>query len=363
MIDTLRETASAVNGTPEGCLGSLPENKCNREQNKGIRVLGLTAEYREARARALEELEGAGRWHHARARGLREKIDRIERCGLDVSAVGICACGDVRLVASRCGDRTACETCRLRAGRRALARSLRALPRMLGEARAAWNARGRLEAHRPGLRLLTLTTRHTGNVQDDRATIQAAWSRHRAWLDRRFNPRAARRAGLPRVRLRYVAAWEITPGRDGLGHAHLHVALISPRYDYAEARAAWRSHTDGGADTYSAVGSSGRSRSNGHAAARYVAKYVSKGLDTLPDALAAAWWCASYGRRSIAASRGAWDPREPCACGACGVVGDQVWSASRGRLEVAIAGVRARERGADPPSAPIAGLARWAVLC
>ena len=96
---------------------------------------------------------------------------------------------------------------------------------------------------------------------------------------------------------------EVTPGSDAAGHVHAHVVMWLPWVDYRELAREWSRATDG-SDQVDVAGADARG------AARYIAKYLSKGLGVLPPRLAASWYEASYGRRRYSASRRWWQPRE-----------------------------------------------------
>ena len=55
--------------------------------------------------------------------------------------------------------------------------------------------------------LVTITLRHSGNIEQDRADLAVGWRRFRKALWKRWG-------WFP-----FVGVWEVTPGRDGLGHA------------------------------------------------------------------------------------------------------------------------------------------------
>lgn len=257
-----------------------------------------------ARLRAASRARGGSRWHDARADGLLRRPETVAACGTVVAAVATCAAGAGRVAMRRCGDRHACSACASRAARRAYARMVESIDRAR---RGRAHGRGR---SRDVLRLLTLTVRHTGDLRRDRDRIQRAWHRHRAWL-----------RSCAGVRPAYWSVWEVTPGRDGRGHVHLHVILLAPWYDYARAHAAWCAHADGESQRYDARAVRTRDAAR---AVSYLAGYLSAGAKdaawrAADPALRAAWWAASYGRRVVSAHRGAWSPRTPAPCPCCGV--------------------------------------------
>lgn len=319
-------------------------------------VLGLTRPWREDRAQRLSAVGSL--WHTQRALGLLARERTVRECGTQAAAVGWCSdCGHAHVHARRCGDRHVCGACAAHAGKKTWARSVRAVERMVNDARREWQARGRIRARRPIVRMLTLTVRHSGDLEADRDVLQKGWARHRAWLDRQANPRAAAKMGLPRQRLRFIRTWEITPGTDGLGHVHCHVVTVLGWYDYGTAREAWIGHTGGASTQYDVTTSTTTDAKQATNAARYLAKYISKGSHGLDVVTAARWWQASYGRRALSAHRGCWYAAEPAHCADCGSL-SLGWTPARGELER----VRAEATGPPVPWAERAHVAHYAVL-
>ena len=298
-------------------------------------MLARTRPWREERARALMERDST--WHTQRALGLLARETTVRECGTQAAAVGYCAdCGKVHVQARRCGDRHVCGACASWAGKKTWARVVPAVERMLRDARREWNARGRISRQRPIVRMLTLTTRDTGDMVADRETLQRGWGRHRAWLDRRANPRYNKVIGLPRARLRFVRVWEVTKGTHGLGHVHCHVVTVLGWYSYKDAREAWSKHTDGESSQYDVTTgrTGGRQKEQAANAGRYLAKYISKGADVeseLGEVKGAEWWIASYARRALSAHRGAWLVRN-AHCGDCGST-SMSWTPAKGDVD------------------------------
>lgn len=159
---------------------------------------------------------------------------------------------------------------------------------------------------RPEIRLITLTQRHSGNLSDDQQALMAGW--------RALYKRMHEEYG----RFPYVGVWEVTRGRDGLGHVHLHLAVIWQWRDYKRIRAQWeracpssmqfdivRKRRDGRPSTPTSI-------------ANYVGKYISKGvdLDAFTPRLRAEVSAAFYNQRSVVTSLGFWR-REPKCCAKC----------------------------------------------
>jgi hypothetical protein len=87
-------------------------------------------------------------------------------------------------------------------------------------------------------RFLTLTIRHSGDVECDVATICAAWPlfRRKLWTFFR-NEQSLSKALLQEIR--FVRVLEITAGRMNDGHAHFHVYLLSPYIPHEFVRHIW----------------------------------------------------------------------------------------------------------------------------
>lgn len=258
------------------------------------------------------------RWHRSRAESLMRGWDvRVSGCGeLDDSAVVQCtACGCTHPVYHRCGMVRVCRSCARRAWGRARSRMLPALADAVrsGDWAPTWHCdddacscRAVPAVTREELRLLTLTVRHSGDLDADRQRLQRGWVRLRAWF-------AARGLRKPRM----VRVVEVTPGRDDLGHVHAHVVALLPALCFHWLRREWASASE---DEGAAFVDVQRPRTmSAEAAARYLATYATKG-DDLPPELRAAWLCASYGKRAWTASRGLVEPagRVPCPEPGCG---------------------------------------------
>jgi hypothetical protein len=252
-----------------------------------------------------------------------------------------CSCGHLHEREARCEARIGCGTCARDYWRRTHARARDAVVaadaaelrenRGRPSARIAWCPTcecDHAEPQRRFLRLLTLTVRHTGDLERDRATLEKGWKRLRAQLAKR---------GLRRVR--FFRTYEITPGVDSLGHVHVHVIVWLPWVCYAWLSAAWARATD---DASTGVRVTRDTRGlPADSAAAYVATYATKGSGSQLDArLAADWYAASYGRRALASSR-ALMPEPDRSCPGCGA---SDWEVERVERPVWV-----------PPSAPVIG--------
>lgn len=114
----------------------------------------------------------------------------------------------------------------------------------------------------------------------------------------------------------YALVWECTPGRDGKGHMHAHLAVVAKWVPYKELHAAWRAAMPGA--MMLDVQSPGRNRNAPGAAANYLAKYVTKGVNPaeMTGQKAGELLVASYGHRRVTTSRAFWQEREPT-CKVC----------------------------------------------
>jgi hypothetical protein len=116
----------------------------------------------------------------------------------------------------------------------------------------------------------------------------------------------------------YVGVWEVTPGRDGLGHVHMHVAVVWRYRDWKRIREQWERAcpTSNYLDIMERR-KDGRDSSPTSVAA-YLGKYLSKGVDTagFDGRMRAEVSAAFYNQRSVLASIGFWR-REPKCCAKC----------------------------------------------
>ena len=147
------------------------------------------------------------------------------------------------------------------------------------------------------VRMVTLTARHSGDPVRDRETITKAWRRWHRWLQRELGYAPA-----------YAGSWELTPGKDGLGHAHVHLCFVTHNFDYGRARQAWQSAIEDPEATWDVTSSKNASKACG-----YVAKYICKVQHGIPDEMHAAWLGGTYAKRVVTASRGML-AKIPCPC-------------------------------------------------
>lgn len=154
--------------------------------------------------------------------------------------------------------------------------------------------------------LLTLTIEHSGDIARDRADLAEGW--------RRFYLAVRRRWG----KFPYVGVWEVTAGRDGLGHIHAHVAAVWPWRDWRLCAALWRRSCPRSTRiSFVARRRDGRA-SDAASASNYLGKYLTKGVETVdftPE-LRSRVLSGTYNTRWVFASRGFWQYFQP-KCRAC----------------------------------------------
>ena len=307
------------------------------EGKEGRRLRALLAR-RDARERAFGASEAApdatteqriehaatrlAHWHETRQAALGSRfVERTQSCGharLGAVELGCHACGEVSSHPVACGLRQWCSAC----SRRYRTSTRKRLARGLGIAyrveRSRWVREGSKRGRRPEITLVTLTVRHSGDLAADRTRIYEGWTalRKRLWhVDG---------GALP-----YVMAWELTPGTDGLGHVHAHVACVWPFRDLRALDKAWSEVTNGAGTCVDVVGPgramraaarSGRLRSDGVAnAASYLTAYVDAGgmTEAVPEKLAASWLGSMRQKRTWHTSQGLKTAREPEAWTPC----------------------------------------------
>jgi hypothetical protein len=283
------------------------------------------------------------RYAIGRVVGVDKRIEaRVSKCGTQEIPLA-CHCGPIVGV-ERCRQIWFCEVCQqLRAEKmqRSIADGLRAALRAEIDAWAYAGARGT----RPHIRLLTLTTRHSGDLQADRRHLELGWralykAMHKIW-----------------GRFPYVGVWEVTPGTDGLGHVHAHVAVIWGYRDYAEVRELFAAGCDRAHLDIRPPRKDGKP-STGNGAAKYLGKYMSKGVqgDRFTPELRAEVAVAFYNAHTIFASTKFWRPHvNVCKCCSYAVkrvivLDDVTFETWRDR---GAAMYYVRKAGTGPPSPPV----------
>jgi len=230
----------------------------------------------------------------ALARPYRRKIERCSTSGTRVK----CGCKGWRGVHPRtCRQHLMCAAC-------ARARSRRLGMRVRAGLESAMA--GRSDADR--LVLLTLTVRHSGDLARDREALAGGW--------RRFYQRLHRRGW---GKFPYVGVWEVTTGADGLGHLHMHVAVVWPWRDWSVCRRLWLDSCPESERITFVAGRRDGQRSTAKSVAKYLGKYITKGVNTVdfsPE-LRSRVIAASYNVRWIFTSRRFWILFRPL-CQHCG---------------------------------------------
>lgn len=249
-------------------------------------------------AEEVARLERLADWHECRATTLAEPwAERVEGCGQRSHVSAWCStCGTVHTIPVGCGQGHWCEVCSNRRRSRVRKRVLPAIAAAERRELARWSRSTRGRGTRPGVRLITLTVRHSGDATRDRDTITKGWARLRAWMHHRIGARP------------YVLTWEVTDGDDS-AHVHAHAVVVWPWVDVQDLAAAWVDATKGAADPQGFDMKSSTSAD----ASRYAAKYATKGCD--PRSVSrdtwVAWVKASASRRSYTTSRGLLADVEP----------------------------------------------------
>ena len=158
--------------------------------------------------------------------------------------------------------------------------------------------------------MVTIGLPHDPDVGRVRKELAASWRRFRQANHRRWGE------------FFYVGTHELTAGTDGLGHPHAHVVCLWPigrpddgsQGDWKLQRELWLQ----AAPTSTRVNFEASKAP--HKAARYISKYVSKGVQTqdFTPELRARVLAGTYNTRWIFSSVGAWVKFQPC-CKRCGV--------------------------------------------
>jgi len=307
--DIIRETRFFLTEPPE--FSRAP--RISRPRRQEILPLDFLTAYHQAmgdhrrrwraRARSARRRHDwkAAKYAADRARAIAlDPFERKDQCGVRKMWVK-CGCRYVA-VPIGCGQRWLCPTCAQSYYKRQFRRLKKATRGHERAAYQAWLARGRPKRGQKRWVLLTLTVRHSGDLAADRARVVAGWKRLRQWL-------WARMGKFP-----FALAWEVTPGEDGKGHLHAHVAALWPWTDYSAVAAEWKRATDGWSTRINIAGA----RKGPGGAAHYLAKYASKGveLDGFNDVLAAHAIGANYGKRLCTTSHRFWVRIDP-ACKSC----------------------------------------------
>lgn len=234
----------SVSGEERGTLEVVPPR--DRVTDRQLFLDGLEAHTRLGRelaaahhgARAAKaELEGETSkriWHEQRRDGQIRRFATIRACMSRV-LVRILQCGcagnEPQEIPLGCSDWKACPVCRGKRVRRYRVRFRRSLTYWREQYRFAM----RLGQWRE--RFLTLTLPHLGEVGERIKAVKRAWPVFLRMLKRHL----AIDKGVPKNQLNFpfVAVLETTPGRDGRGHPHIHVWMLSPYLPHELIRLYW----------------------------------------------------------------------------------------------------------------------------
>lgn len=260
----------------------------------------------QARA-ALDDLLPAQREYAVRrAESLgRSYASRVRTCGRHGADVK-CGCEAVGVVSSfrpyTCRQHLTCRTC---LGQRVKKNA----PRIREALEAAWKKAisGGFE-QKMYLHLITLTVPHEGGPIAQREKLASGWRALYKRMWKRWRRRwRAWGAGA------YVGTYEVTPGRDGLGHVHAHVVIIAPFMDYALLARWWCEATGASHLDLRPSGTDRKPVRSPRDAAHYVSKYVSKGVqaDSFTPEMRADVCAAMYNQRQLFSSRKFWQPFDP----------------------------------------------------
>jgi len=228
---------------------------------------------------------------------------RLDGCGLESLAIA-CACG---LVGAKktCRQWWLCGDCRAKRTP-TLGHDIRkGLDWALSAAVTEWGAQGGIGV-RPQLVLMTLTTLHTGDLVADQTALAEGW---RKLYKRMHEDHGA---------CPYVGVWEVTPGKDGLGHVHIHLALVWRYRDWGRIREQWLNACPSSQYlTFVAKRKDGKASSAG-SVAKYLSKYLAKGADlrAFTPHLRAEVSAAFYNQRSVLSSERFWRRVTKC-CKKC----------------------------------------------
>lgn len=228
-----------------------------------------------------------------------------------------------------------CDWCRARHWRRWRRRITRAMGAHARAARDHWHRAGR-RGSAPSIYLVTLTMPHSGDIVRDREVMGRAW---------RVLSKAA---SYGQWWGHHALVYEVTRGRDGLGHVHAHVAALSSWIPFAELRAIWARAIPGATQVDVVTPTQARQRAKAAGrrfdpasnSGQYLAKYVTKGCDPreFTGEKAGELLAAFRGRRKVTTSKHFWRPTAQASrtCKKCG--GDHRLLAAPASLQTLIPG-------------------------
>jgi hypothetical protein len=174
------------------------------------------------------------KWYDDRARGHRERIERVEACESQIVNVSCPCCGVAREFSAGCRSWMLCSRCRRATAAQLRARFLAARGQVVDSARARGLLNPARRGGRWGERFLTLTLPHA--VPSISGRIDLAFRAWTAFL-KRFN---AHWLDVDAPSVESLRVFEWTPGSDGRGHPHFHIWIFSPFLDVQLVREWWR---------------------------------------------------------------------------------------------------------------------------
>jgi len=261
------------------------------------------------------QYEGIGTtWHMARARNLRRPLAELLPDCQQKWLCGDCGCTKTAQPLD-CKRWKICPRCNRKRKGQYIHKFSKAMEK---HQRVGWH-----------WQLMTLSTRHTGELAADLDTLNGLRESMLRFC-RSVRTKNHKKQGLEIV---WFQVTEFTPGNDGKGHLHSHVAFFSPNFAYKKA---WNYFDKNCREQFDseqlnfARGPGGVAMTNRTDIAKYCAKhalacYVSDfGSDEIPDALFGHFLAATAERRLITSSEEFFkqDKVEPF-CDCCG-----------GRLEI-----------------------------
>jgi len=265
-----------------------------RARGKAMRGAAAAAEGEVARARAGTLAAYAER----RAEGVAlPRFERMATCRRRWATFG-CGCNRIERPVG-CDQPMLCDWCRRRYFKRHRRRLVKALGAHVRAAGGAWKAAGRPRGEERRVSLITLTLAHSGDLAVDRKELGDGWRRWYKVLHRHLG------------KFVYSAAWEFTPGTDGRGHAHLHVAAMLPFIDWSWLHTTWRHACPTSSHVHLNSGRrEGKLWTTPEKAAKYLAHYATKGVEMreFTGGKAGELLVATYQRRKVTASRGFFAP-------------------------------------------------------
>lgn len=300
------------------------------------RIAEATKDHREDRAREFEKVgvsrrnavrfqalgeesaKYASKWFDSRAKGQRERIQRVEACSSDVLTIRCQECGLEHERPARCGCRLLCVRCRGAKARQTRMRFVRARDSLLAEAARRGLCHPVRRSRDWSEKLLTLTTpRLRGDTITGRITrVLDAWK----WFVRLLQA-WQREKQVPTLEFFRVFEW--TCGSDTVGHPHLHIWLFSPFLDRDMLVDWWRLSLQHASSIVFDTPPIVDIRNADFRVEQELIKYLTKDIDEQGNKIApelyAQVYCALDSRRSLQASRGfmarADRSRQYCPCG------------------------------------------------